>query len=108
MLEANAEHGAVGEDVRDKIAKCDRTLVALLMRLHVRLGRHDPMVIHFRDAHRATVTWQFNRFTDEADPLRKGLEEAWETFERAKEEFLTAAVSRAGTRTVGPFGKRTE
>ncbi|MFI5008994.1 MAG: hypothetical protein ACHQDY_01830 [Solirubrobacterales bacterium] len=99
MLEANAEHGAVGQDVRDRVAKCEQMLVAPLMRLHVRLGRYDPIVVHFREAYLATVRWQFSK---------NGIEDTWSTFDRAKDEFLFAAVSRAGTRTVGPFGKQTE
>lgn len=101
---AAGEHGSsLAHDAGDEVADHGRRLVTLNARLQVRLGKDDPVAVHFDEGCNAMwKSWQHARPDPEETPTerserRKQMRDAWQALNTSLDAFLAAAVTRAGT-----------
>jgi hypothetical protein len=89
--------------VAGRVADYGRRLVTLNARLQVRLGKDDPVAVHFDEG--CNAIWESWRHAS-PDPeetsteqieRRKQMRAAWQALNTSLDVFLAAAVTRAGT-----------
>ncbi len=101
---AAGEHGSsLAHNPRDEVANYGRRLVTLNARLQVRLGKDDPVTVHFDEG--CNAIWESWRHAS-PDPeetsterieRRKQMRDSWQALNTSLDVFLAAAVTRAGT-----------
>jgi DNA repair exonuclease SbcCD ATPase subunit len=101
---AAGEHGSsLAHNAGDEVADCGRRLVTLNARLQVRLGKDDPVALHFDGGCNAMWgSWRHAHPSPEETGTelierRKQMHDAWQALNSSLDEFLAAAVKRAGT-----------
>ncbi len=101
---AAGEHGSsLARNAGDEVADHGRRLVTLNARLQVRLGKDDPVAVHFDEG--CNAMWESWRHASpnpeetstELIERRKQMRDAWQALNTSLDAFLAAAVTRAGT-----------